>query len=169
MLTLTHAIMILFFPHSYTCVHNLVLSLWTHLLGGETPVGWNHQVLVGLNPYFLSILFFNATMTISFCKEARDLKGSLSAPPPKKKAKKKVKKSWNLILDSIHSHHQMTIRIPLHVFFNIPWIFVKILRHLANLWQQTQNRGNKKKLYPTTTLLNSVMIMDGWTHPLLNA
>jgi hypothetical protein len=66
----------------------------------------------GLNPYFLSILFFNATMTISFCKEARDLKGSLSAPPPKKKAKKKVKKSWNLILDSIHSHHQMTIRIP---------------------------------------------------------
>jgi hypothetical protein len=79
-------------------------------LGGETPVGWNHQVLVGLNPYFLSILFFNATMTISFCKEARDLIASLFATPPPKK-KKKVKKTWNLIFDSIHSHyhhHQVT-------------------------------------------------------------
>jgi hypothetical protein len=58
-------------------------------------VGWNHQVVVGLNPYFPFIPFFNATMTISFCKEARDL-----MPQPHKE---KVKKSWNLIFDSIHS------------------------------------------------------------------
>jgi hypothetical protein len=88
-------------------------------LGGETQVSWNHQVVVGLNPYFPSIpitSFFNATMTIFFCKDASDFLMTSLLPRPQKK-KLKLKKSWNLIFDSIHSqHHRVTIRISMHMF-----------------------------------------------------
>jgi hypothetical protein len=70
-------------------------------LGGEAHVSWNHQVVVGLNPYLYHIFLQCHNDHLSFCKEARDLMASLFAPPHpapnKKRVKKELKKSWNLI------------------------------------------------------------------------
>lgn len=131
------------------------------MLGGETQVGWNHQVVVVLNPYFPSIPITSFFLQchndhLSFLQRSKRFDGlSFCTPPPPKQ--KKLKRVCNLPFDSIHSHHQVTIRISMHMFLIFHGYLSKIQTSLTNLGQQTQKRGEQNYILPT--LLNSV-IMD---------
>ncbi len=138
LLTLTHAI-IWFFPHSYTSLHNLVPSLWTHLLGGEAHVSWNHQVVVGFHPYLYHIFLQCHNDHLSFCKEARDLMASLFTPPHPAPNKKRVKKelesyflTWSILII------EWPLEYPCTCFF----IFHGYLWKYKNIWPIL---GNKPK------------------------